>query len=206
MTTNLKKYITGVTALTSLTATSQANIVYWNPADTAFTLGQNASFDMLSGIVTLSGPATASAFLVLNFDTNNVDLEATSSLSDAVIGGDQMSRLTAGYAIDGSQAFSGGNYTFFDFENSTDYLWNTDLDGTNGFLGLRFAIAGQTHYAWAQFTYNDISNNIILRDFAYEDTANTTILAGAGAIPEPSSLLLLASGAVLAARRRRKAA
>ncbi len=205
--TDLKKYITGVTALTGLTATSQAAIVYWNPADTTLSVLESASFDMLTGVVTASGSRSASAFQVNNSKSNYVYLIATLSLSDPVMGGDKMSRLAGGDTIDGSQ-FGGSTKTYFDYYNDSGYPWNTGTDGTNGYVGLKFAISGNIHYAWAQFTHNDISNTLTLHDFAYENIPETTILAGAGtgAIPEPSSLLLLASGAVLVARRNRKAA
>lgn len=62
------------------------------------------------------------------------------------------------------------------------------------------------NYGWANYTYNNgATHNLVLNNFAYENTANTAILAGA--VPEPSSLLLLAAGGAgtLLAKRRRKA-
>ena len=73
-----------------------------------------------------------------------------------------------------------------------------------GFIGVEFNIGADTHYGWVR-----VENRVgapgqmyTLVDYAYEDTPNTPI--DAGAIPEPGSLGLLALGAVglLGWRRR----
>ena len=76
--------------------------------------------------------------------------------------------------------------------------------------GLRFDIDGTTHYGWMRVSgYADSGGGIssaVLHDFAYEDDANTAVVAPS-AVPEPSSLALFVLGAAgVAALKRRRAA
>ncbi|MBZ0111365.1 MAG: hypothetical protein K8J08_02785 [Thermoanaerobaculia bacterium] len=49
--------------------------------------------------------------------------------------------------------------------------------GTSGYIGVRFDIAGETHYGWVhlQMTSN---NSLVITDWAYEDVPDTPIAAG----------------------------
>ncbi|MFT5242901.1 MAG: hypothetical protein ACJA1H_001146 [Glaciecola sp.] len=52
-------------------------------------------------------------------------------------------------------------------------------DVTDGFIGLRFNIGGSTHYGWARLDIpDDNSQAWTVKDFAYNQTANTSITAG----------------------------
>jgi len=80
--------------------------------------------------------------------------------------------------------------------------------GTTGYVGLRIGAGGSDYrYGWAQISYNN-DRSLSLHDFAYEQSINTAINAGAGAIPEPSTYAalagLLAGGAAFYAKRRKQ--
>src|SRR5262249_17711021 len=62
---------------------------------------------------------------------------------------------------------------------------------TNGYMGFEFQLGGTTHFGWARFNVGNISTGFqtVLRDFAYEDQANTAIPAGA--VPEPATATAL---------------
>jgi len=68
------------------------------------------------------------------------------------------------------------------------------LNVTNGYLGLKFAIAGKTHYGWARLTTScaNFQCNALLTGYAYETIAGRAIIAGATSGPddaEPISTL-----------------
>ena len=77
--------------------------------------------------------------------------------------------------------------------------WGSNRD----YLGLRFKIAGQTHYGWIQMNLPATEGAGLVEGFAYETEPNTPIIAG---IPEPSTSLLVAitAGPFLFHRRRNK--
>ncbi|MCH8902928.1 MAG: T9SS type A sorting domain-containing protein [Bacteroidetes bacterium] len=49
---------------------------------------------------------------------------------------------------------------------------------TDKYLGLKFDIGGQTHYGWARLTISATAISFTIKDYAYEDIADTVILAG----------------------------
>jgi hypothetical protein len=81
-----------------------------------------------------------------------------------------------------------------------------------GFMGVKFTESGvnggAAMYGWVQFTKDagipsGNPTGITIVDWAYDDSG-ASITAGAGAVPEPSSLALLAAGAMgLCVRRGR---
>ena len=50
---------------------------------------------------------------------------------------------------------------------------------TDGYMGVKFDISGATHYGWVRMDIAASSASITVKDFAYDATAATPILAGA---------------------------
>ena len=112
-----------------------------------------------------------------------------------------------------STLFWKGGWTYMDRPGWTtsDTPWDSGVDGTTGYLAFRYdpANGGGANYVygWAEFTYNNASQNLVLQDFAYESTVGQSITAGDVApAPEANPGLLLAMGAagLVIARRLRK--
>jgi hypothetical protein len=80
--------------------------------------------------------------------------------------------------------------------------------GTPGLIGFTFkaATGGPSFYGWAKVSFNNSGAGSVL-EYAYEDTAGTSIAAGFNGIvaaPEPGrAMLLLLGGFALGMRRRR---
>jgi hypothetical protein len=102
---------------------------------------------------------------------------------------------------------SGSSFTsplYINAYGNNDANWPA---GTTGYVGIRVPNGGDVNYGWAQISYNS-DKSLTIHDFAYEQTINTAI--SAGAIPEPSAYAalagLLAGSAALYRRRQQKRA
>jgi hypothetical protein len=124
------------------------------------------------------------------------------------IGTNGVTAVAQGTSIDGSLAY-GTPYTVA----ASTFKIGFASDGPRTaevVAGLKFDINGATHYGWMRvggYANGDVpESSAILHDFAYEDVADTAVIAPA-AVPEPSSLALFALGAAgVAALKRRRAA
>ena len=50
--------------------------------------------------------------------------------------------------------------------------------GTTGFIGLKFDVGGNTHYGWARVEVTANGEILSIKDYAYDGTPNTAIVAG----------------------------
>ena len=107
--------------------------------------------------------------------------------------------LEAGSRIGPGQPFSGMLMASSDSGQGTIGRW---LNVTNGYLGLRFAIKGRTHYGWARLTVKVLGGALIkatLTGYAYETIPNKAIIAGKthgpDVVVEPATLGHRAQGA-----------
>jgi hypothetical protein len=88
--------------------------------------------------------------------------------------------LAAGQSIGKNLKFSGEQLAWMDTYFGSDlYMGGHWKNATNRYLGLRFQIAGETHYGWARLTIiNEAPLTATLTGYAYETVANTPIIAG----------------------------
>ncbi|RYD47252.1 MAG: PEP-CTERM sorting domain-containing protein [Verrucomicrobiaceae bacterium] len=138
----------------------------------------------------------------------NIGGESVEFSSGATFGDGYVRRLNSGDAITpySPTTYAGGN-SYLEFEDAGE--WH-NFTGT-AFAGLVFDPVspnvspedGLLH-AWVRIAYDDTNNTVTLVDFAYEDTPNAGIIAGA--VPEPSAVGLAGLGALAMAFRRQRRA
>ncbi len=212
------RYLLAASGTAALTATSaSASIVYWNPADVVLPRSTTSviGFDLTNGaIFTNESSSSYYSFRILNniFGAPLDEVRVINSSSynhHSVVGtgGYNIGKLGAGVSISSSSTFVTGN-GYFDYHDYSNYEWEAGSGSKTGYIGLRFKTGPDVHYGWAQLPYDDGANTVTLHDFAYENVADTGILAGAttSAVPEPAAatlLLALAAGSVATYRRRR---
>lgn len=66
--------------------------------------------------------------------------------------------------------------------------------GQHAYMGVAFDIDGEIHYGWIDLLVGEYSAGATIYGWGYETEPGVSILAGAGAVPEPSTSMLLIGG------------
>lgn len=92
--------------------------------------------------------------------------------------------INSGATFNSSSANSTMSLGFFGSIGAGPFLGQSEK-----FLGLRFTLDGGStyHYGWARVSMDASGAAVTIHDYAYESTADTEILAGAGATPPPTN-------------------
>lgn len=169
--------------LLSLAQPAQAKVVY-TPVHQV--IGQNGVYNL-----DLNHDGTVD-FLIQQWNygnwASNNQLLADAALGNAVEGSrHQAAALLAGASIGPTQNFVGGDVngevmlsiTHFT-TGGTSYVHGLWANVRNRYLGLKFQIAGETHFGWARLTVTHERFHFAstLTGYAYETTPNTAIKAG----------------------------
>jgi len=88
------------------------------------------------------------------------------------------SNLAAGAVIDGSSTLVEGlrgDMNFYGCAYTNSQFCN---DTTDGFIGLKFNVAGNTHYGWVRVDLSADASSMTVKDFAFDATPDTPIEAG----------------------------
>jgi hypothetical protein len=92
------------------------------------------------------------------------------------------SNLSSGAVIDANAAFRTdvrGDLNFY----SCNYSGSQFCDGvTDGFIGVSFELAGNTHYGWIRVDVSADASLITVKDFAFDATPDAAIVAGDNAL------------------------
>lgn len=87
------------------------------------------------------------------------------------------SNLDAGEQIDGTNTVLTNIRADFNYDSCAS-AGSQFCDGMDGYVGLHFKIAGNTHYGWARIQVAADATSIILKDFAYNSVPGEAIIAG----------------------------
>ena len=107
-----------------------------------------------------------------------------------------VSTISLNFLTEGQEIGTGLSYT-------SEFLFESLPLNEDAYLGLSYLDGVNYYYGWARFnrTSDGPQISVTLKDFAMEQSPNTSILAGA--IPEPTSMLLTLGALGLATLRRR---
>lgn len=150
-------------------------------------------------------PASWTSAPWINPIFGGVSIGSSALLRPEVTGGSQVLRLAMGTVIDSSATYAAGE------SGSTTHVGaggNQFQIGASAFLGfvMKTTTGSPLYYGWLRLII-DNSGAGTIQDWAYDNTAGTSIQAGntgTGFVPEPSrtTLTLLAATALLLRRRR----
>jgi hypothetical protein len=188
----------------------QAAVISFTPSGTS-TVSQstNLYWDMLSSATSTSSFGATGNFYLSDHGDFHFDTGANANMV-VVVGTEGGAKLPQGTPIG-----AGSDWSLTSFVGTTDY------DGTmvpveTAYFGLRFEVAGQTHYGWVQIQEGTSDQSVLA--WAYESTPGVPIAAGAStggeaAIPTLAGwatillvVLLTALGASQLRRRSHKLA
>jgi hypothetical protein len=136
------------------------------------------------------------------------DLSIIPAGANEIVGHASASALNAGVKVGSSRAFSAGaKFMAFGTDQVGSFYCAGEWNKVQGrYLGFKFTIDGETHFAWARVstTCDLYKIEAVLTGYAYETVADTAIVTGQtedsaeqalSRDPAPASLGMLAAGA-----------
>lgn len=162
-------------AAMAITGISNANIVYTDITDATLASGGSITINM--------DGAGGSEFSIddNSFGGNpepgiffNANAGFVMLGTFATGGWDEIVGITLSTPINASSNFANNGV-----DGYIDPAWNPGtFPTTDTYIGATFKLGANTHYGWIRVNWTSASGTLIVKDFAYEDTPNTSIDAG----------------------------
>lgn len=164
-------------AFVAMSSWVQADVVSFTPSGTSTVpQGTNLYWDMESSASSTSSLGAVGDFYLSDHGDIHYGGDGASMVSVGATSGGAL--LSPGTLVDAASNWDGGGY-----------VGTTDYDGTmvppqTAYFGLRFELAGQTHYGWVQISEGTTDQGVLA--WAYESTPDAAIAAGATGDPAPA--------------------
>lgn len=189
-----KNSLGSVAALTSLVLAQHASAFVVSSSISNYSFVDETDINL-----DIDGDGTDDFLLSINDSSPWAELYGISSSNEVVVTSGDPSRiepLSSGSVVNAGSTFNQG-FALDDFFSA----------GTN-YVGITFQRSSATHYGWIEINYSggQPSDGMIV-SAAWENVADTAILTGASAVPEPGTTALwggLGTALGLLAWRRRK--
>jgi hypothetical protein len=186
----MKKIYTCIFITSLLALHSRANIIYTDVSPDVVNTG-NTTLDIdVNNDGTMDFEITGAAAQTASFDIVQAGQVGTNNfvLSDGTGGASALALNTViGSASTTWYQMNANNLIMISvFNNQATGNW---VNATDKYLGLQFIVNSFTYYGWARFTIGSADNTYTFKDYAYEDAAGQSILAGqtiTGVSPELS--------------------
>jgi len=198
--TNLKKYSLLAGSVTAAISTVNAQIVYTdvNPDTLLNNNGEIYALDLdNNGIAEFNIQFVDTAYFYSFYGVQISSQYVGASISNvnpgaAFVGDTALfypSALAQGDTINGNDIFASSyGAPILEFLSSTVISGTSTNQSSNSygnfipnqeaFIGVKFDISGNVHYGWLRVEMSSGADTIIIKDYAYESSANTAIIAG----------------------------
>ncbi|WCL82026.1 Ig-like domain-containing protein [Saprospira sp. CCB-QB6] len=173
-------YILTLFLLWSLSWGLKAQIAYVDVPDQTLTVGQSATFDLTSdgdNEINISVNLSGSTFITFTRPALNAGVSQTATLQ---LSGPNIQKLAAGASIGPSSGtYTAGSTFFCSACIQALYPWAAP-PVSDVYVGFRFVRnSGTTHYGWVRVDVPTTANTVTIKDFGWEQSPNTAIIAGA---------------------------
>ena len=204
---NLKKYSLLAGSVTAAISTVNAQIVYTNinPDTLLNNNGENYALDLdNNGIAEFNLSILDTAIFYSSYNTQtNLQVAGATIISDItgasfVENSSYPLAIAQGDTIDGndqfisypvsSSSFGAPILGLLSYSTIDTLTGNTLAQGSatygnfipnqEDFIGVKFDISGNVHYGWIRVEVSSDADTLIIKDYAYESSANTAIIAG----------------------------
>ena len=180
----LSKYSAAAAAVVGTAGTANGQIVY-NQINKTLTSNQvdsvdivtDGNYDLIMGV--LDYTASSGPLVVLGAPMNS---QGHAMAGSAPSGYNYPFKLNAGTSVKNQQFLPADSLGSFLYIVSSSTPWSSFWQGgvTDGYLGMKLSVGGNTHYGWVRMDMAADGSQVVIKDCAYESTANGDINTGAG--------------------------
>ena len=186
----IKKYSSAATAVVATSVAANAQIVYNQVNKTiapaggipaaadSIDLNTDGTFDIIMGVLNYPSYSFGVVF------GGPLNYQGHAMAGSAPSGYNYPFKLNSGNPIKTQQFLPAESIGTFAFMTGGSFPYNEKWNGgvTDGYLGLKLQIGGNTHYGWVRMDVGATANQVVIKDMAYHSTADAALNAGEGGL------------------------